>query len=106
MSDEKQPSVCALTPDAIRDRRAGLLAGLAEVARERRALADAYQLVFDVSSDVIQRIAAVIETERQCCPWLRFELSVPPQGAPIVLTLRGPEGAREFLSSLIDCGES
>jgi hypothetical protein len=106
MSDEEQPIVCALTPEALRARREGLLPGLAEVAHERRPLADGYQLVFDVSDDLIQRIAAVIDAERQCCRWLRFELTVPPDGAPIALALRGPAGAREFLASLIAPSES
>lgn len=49
---------------------------------------------------------AVIGAERQCSRWLRFELTVPPNGAPIALALRGPQGAREFLSSLISPLES
>jgi hypothetical protein len=105
MNGKERPIVCELTPEAIRTRRQGLLPGLAEVAKERRPLADGYQLVLEPSDAVIQRTAAVIEAERQCCRWLQFELIVPPEGAPIVLTLRGPEGARAFLSSLIESEE-
>ena len=49
---------------------------------------------------------AVIDADRQCSRWLRFELTMPPDGAPIALALRAPEGAREFLSSLISPLES
>ncbi len=39
-----------------------------------------------------------IQLERQCCPFLRFQLTVEPGGGPIWLELTGPPGTREFLA--------
>jgi hypothetical protein len=92
--------MCTLTPEAVASRREGLLPGLVGRARERQSLEDGYRLTFDPSGETLQAIAAVIDAERQCCSWLRFELTVTPERGPMVLTLSGPSGAREFLSAL------
>jgi len=97
-----EPIACTLTPDAINAGRAGLLPGLADHAASREATADGYRLTFAASSDTLQHIARVVDAERRCCRWLRFHLEVPPAGEPMVLTLAGPDGAREFLAALLE----
>ena len=94
--------VCALTPQALKARRAGLLPGLAARADSREDTPDGYRLTFAASSEVLQAITSVIDAERQCCLWLRFDLTVEPDGGPVVLTLSGPAGAREFLAALLE----
>jgi hypothetical protein len=96
------PIVCELTPEAVRTRRAGLLPGLVARAERRNDTPDGYQLEFAASSDTLHAITDVIDAERQCCRWLRFQLKVEPDGGPMVLALSGPQGAREFLSALFD----
>ena len=97
-----EPVMCSLSPEAIRAGRAGLLPGLADLATAREATPDGYRLVFAAASETLQRIAGVIDAERQCCRWLRFDLEVPPAGGLIVLTLSGPAEAQEFLAALFD----
>jgi hypothetical protein len=97
-----QPIICALTPDALRQRRDDLLSELAARATSRRDTADGHAFTFAASSETLQAITRVIDAERQCCRWLRFTLDVQPEGGPITLTLSGPPGAREFLSALFD----
>jgi hypothetical protein len=94
------PIICTLTPEAIRAARGGLLPGLADRAERREAIEDGYRLTFAGNGETLLAIAATIDAERQCCRWLRFEMTVAADGGPIVLTLRGPAGAREFLEAL------
>lgn len=96
------PIVCALTPAAIAARRAGLLPGLVERARTCDAVEHGYRLTFAASGETLQAIVRTIDAERQCCRWLHFDLVVPPEEGPIVLTLSGPAGAREFLAALFE----
>jgi hypothetical protein len=84
----------------VRAGRAGLLPGLLERADEREPTSDGYRLTFAASSETLQAITNVMDAERQCCRWLRFELTVTPDGGPMVLTLSGPAGAQEFLDAL------
>jgi hypothetical protein len=105
MSDPRPaatPIVCSLTPETLRLRRAGLLPGLRARAVQAVATDDGYELTFEASSDTLAAIARTIDAERQCCRWLRFELTVPPDGGPLVLSLSGPAGARDFLAALLE----
>lgn len=97
-----EPIACRLTPNAIKAGRAGLLPGLAGRAATREATVDGYRLTFSASTDTLQHIARVVDTERQCCRWLHFYLEVPPAGGALVLTLSGPTGAKEFLAGLFE----
>jgi hypothetical protein len=58
--------------------------------------------VFEASGQTLRTIADVIDAERQCCRWLRFDLTVMPSDGSMTLTLSGPPGAREFLSALLE----
>jgi len=94
------PIICDLTPAALRARREDLLAGLAERATGHEETTDGHIFTFNASSETLQMLTAAIDAERQCCRWLRFAVTVEPDGGPITLTLSGPDGAREFLSAL------
>ena len=94
------PVACSLTPDAIRARRAELLPGLFRRAVATELLPNGVRLQFGPSTEVLEAIASTIEAERQCCRFLRFELTVEPDAGPIWLLLTGPDGTAEFLSAL------
>lgn len=94
--------MCSLTPEALRAGRAGLLPGLREQASEAVATADGYRLTFETSTDVLAAITRTVDAERQCCRWLRFDITVMPDGGPTTLTLGGPPGARQFLEAVFE----
>jgi hypothetical protein len=95
------PIACTLAPDALRLRREELLPGLVRRAETRELLATGVRLQFASSADVLGDIVRMIDAERQCCRFLRFELSVAPDLAPITLDVTGPAGTAEFLAGLI-----
>ena len=96
------PVACTLTPGDLAARRSNLLPGLVAQAESREELADGWRYRFAATGDVLQRITAVIDSERQCCRFLRFQLTVEPDGGPLVLDVTGPSGTREFLSQIIE----
>jgi len=79
-----------------------LLPGLFRRASATEATSEGYRLGFDSSPETLHAVAIAIEAERHCCRFLRFELAVEPDEGPLVLTLSGPPGAREFLEALCD----
>jgi hypothetical protein len=95
------PIACSLTPDAIRARQAELLPGLFRIAVSTETVPNGVRLLFNASTEAIQAIASTIDAERQCCRFLRFELTVEPDAGPIRLTLTGPDGTAEFLRALL-----
>jgi hypothetical protein len=95
------PIACTLTPEALRQRREELLPGLVRRAETCDRLATGVRLRYAPSADVLGDIVKMIEAERQCCRFLRFELSVAPDLGPVTLEVTGPAGTTEFLAGLI-----
>lgn len=96
------PIACTLTPAALKARREGLLSRLWQGAQSHEELPHGLRLQFAVTDDLLETIARTIDAERQCCRFLRFGMTVEPDGGPITLELTGPSGTRECLSALLD----
>lgn len=96
------PIVCTLTPETMATRKAQLLPGLFRRAATTQATSEGYRLRFDSSAETLHAVASAVEAERHCCRFLRFDLIVEPDEGPLILTLSGPKGAREFLEALCD----
>lgn len=96
------PIACTLTPDALAARREGLLTELVGLALNRELLPDGLRLTFDPTSQLLSTIAREVEAERQCCRFLRFGITVEPDGGAIILELNGPPGTREFIAALLE----
>ena len=92
---------CTLDGDEFHRRRADLLPGLIARSVERAELPDGVRWRFAPEDGLLDQIATVIDAERRCCRFLRFELVVEPNGGAIWLSATGPAGTREFLASLI-----
>lgn len=95
------PIACTLTPEMLEARRAGLLPGLLALAATREPLPSGYRVRFSGEGDALTAIVAMIGAERECCRFLRFQLTVESDGGPIWLDVTGPEGTRQFLDGLI-----
>jgi hypothetical protein len=96
------PVACTLSPVALRARRERLLSELLRRAHEHEEFPDGHRLRFAPSDDILAIIARTVEAERQCCRFLRFQITVEQDGGPISLELSGPPGTREFISALLD----
>ena len=96
------PVVCTLSPAALNARRQNLLGGLWARAAAIHDVANGYRLEFAADVDVLSFIAQTIDAERQCCRFLRFRVTVEPDGGPVRLDLSGPPGAREFLAQMVE----
>jgi hypothetical protein len=95
------PIACNLTPAALTARRDEMLTALAGRASIRQATDNGYRIEFSADdAGVLAAIAAVVDAERQCCRFLRFQITVEPDGGPISVDLSGPPGTREFLVGL------
>jgi hypothetical protein len=93
------PIVCTLDEDTRKTRREQLLGGLIAAADTREELTDGYRFRFR-QADILPRLMAVIDAERKCCRFLKFEVALEPDLGPAWLTVTGPAGTREFLAAL------
>lgn len=94
------PVACTLTPASIATRKAALLPGLVGRADSRRETASGLRL--RLPADALSAVLETVDAERQCCRFMRFDITVEPDGGPIWLEVSGPPGTREFLSALLE----
>lgn len=96
------PIACELTPAELEARRAGLLPGLLAEAKERISLSNGFRWRFSPSTEVLMAAVKTIDAERQCCRFLKFGLTIEPDGGDVWLEVTGPDGTTAFLSHLMD----
>jgi hypothetical protein len=96
------PIACTLSPDDLRKRREGLLADLLRQANHHELTGDGLCVRFSADSEILAAIVRVVDAERHCCRFLRFGITVEPDGGPVSLELSGPAGTREFIAGLLD----
>jgi hypothetical protein len=82
-------------------RRGDEIAPLFGEVQETRELPDGYALRFPGDETWAARLLALIAEERACCPFFTFALVFEPQQGPLWLHLRGPEGTKEFVASML-----
>jgi hypothetical protein len=95
------PIACELTTAELQERRRTVLHSLRSVVTEVREIKNGYAYAFS-SGDRLSEITAMIDLERQCCPFLRFQLTLEPGGGPMTLELTGPEGTKDFLAEIFN----
>lgn len=99
-SRDDSPIVCTLTPVTIATRKAALLPRLVGRADSREETATGMRL--RLPADALSAVLQTVDAEQQCCRFLRFDISVEPDGGPIWVELGGPPGTREFWSALLE----
>lgn len=102
MDGTNLPVACTLTGPELQERRRQVLRKVGEAVLEVKDLGDGYAYRFPTDEVWIAELAKLITFERQCCPFLKFNVRIEPGAGPIWLELTGPEGTKDFLNSLFE----
>jgi len=94
---DDMPIACCLTSAELREREATLLAQFRSAVIGIEELRDGYAFRVPGDGKRIAMIAKMIVAERECCPFLTFELVAQPNMGPVIVRVTGPAGARDFL---------
>jgi len=98
---DKLPIACFLTSAELREREATLLAQFKSAIIKTEELQEGYAFRISGDRDSVRQVAELIVSERECCPFLVFEVSALPNSGPVTVRVSGPAGTKEFLSSLL-----
>jgi len=98
---DKLPIACSLTSAELREREATLLAQFRAAIIKTEELQEGYAFRIPGDGDSFQQVAELIVAERECCPFLVFEVSALPNMGPVTVRVSGPAAAKEFLSRLL-----
>lgn len=95
------PLACSLTTEEFRDREATLLTQFRSGVMETEELQDGYAFHIPGDASWIRLVAELVVAERECCPFLEFELAALPNMGPLTLRVTGPVGTKEFVRRVI-----
>ena len=93
---------CKLSPKQMHKRKLIVLASLKKQVIERKELPNGYAFRFTGSDQVLDELTEFIKTERTCCDFFTFNLSISGDKSEIWLELTGVEGAKEFITSELE----
>jgi hypothetical protein len=99
-SDE-MPIACCLTSAELREREATLLAQFRSAVIYTEELPDGYAFRVPGNGKWIAIIAEMIVAEKECCPFLTFELVAQPSMGPVIVRVTGPAGTKDFLKTVL-----
>jgi hypothetical protein len=95
------PVACRLSDGELRQREATLLAQFKSAVTRTEELADGYVFRIPGAKKWLAVVSDLILAERECCPFLKFELTVEPNLGPLTLRVTGPDGTKEFLKPIL-----
>jgi len=92
---------CSLTTSEFRDRETKLLAQFRSAVVEAEELQEGYAFRLPSDRKWIMLVAELIVAERECCPFLTFELTALPNKGPLIVRVLGSSGAKEFVKTVL-----
>ena len=95
------PIACSMTTAELRERVTTLLAQFRSAVIETEELPDGYAFRVPGDGKWVAVIARMIAAERECCPFLTFELVVQPNMGPVIVRVTGPAGTKDFLKTIL-----
>jgi len=101
-SGSKPVLACKLTSPELQKRKATVLASLKEKILDRKETATGFQYQFKGDDQLLDELTTFIKTERQCCDFFDFGLTVKGDGTLVLLDISGPKGAKEFIKTELD----
>ena len=102
MNSMSLPVACSLTGPELQERRSSVLRKFRGAVAEVKETEEGYAYRLPPDGAWLLEAATLVGFERQCCPFLRFQITVEPGGGPIWLELSGPPGTKEFLGTVFN----
>lgn len=90
---------CKLTSAELRHRKETVIASLKKQVIEKKETASGYAFKFSGSDKIVDELAEFVKTERVCCDFFTFHLSIAGDSSEAWLEMTGPEGTKDFIVS-------
>jgi hypothetical protein len=94
------PIACNLSDSELRERRQTILNFFRHSLLKVRPLPLGLAFSFQPSSEVLTRLAELVDLERKCCPFLTFRIVVEAGDLPIRLEVTGTAAAKRVIADL------
>ncbi|MEQ8714895.1 MAG: hypothetical protein RIC80_17880 [Cyclobacteriaceae bacterium] len=88
---------CKLTTPELRRRKESVVASLKQQILDEQELEDGYAFKFPGTDKVLDELTEFIKTERACCDFFVFGLSISGDKSEAWMEMTGTEGAKDFI---------
>lgn len=93
---------CNLTTPELQNRKKTVVAKLKNLVLEKLETEKGFKYKFDGSDELLDLLTDFIKTERLCCGFFEFSLTVTSDSRYSWLELSGPEGTKDFIKHEIE----
>lgn len=90
---------CKLTTPELQKRKATVLESLRKQILEKKELPNGYAFKFNGSDKMIDELTEFAKTERECCDFFTFNLSITGDKNSLWFEITGPREAKEFIKT-------
>ncbi len=98
-NEERTDLICKL-PGSMKRRRYLEIHKLLDSVQIVSELDNGYAFSYQSSEKIINQIVEYIKLERECCPFLTFELRFEKNNGPILLIINGASGAKTIIKNM------
>lgn len=93
---------CKLTTTELRKRNATVIASLKKQLLQKKELINGYAYRFKGTDAVLDELSSFIKTERACCDFFVYGISISGDKSEAWLSLTGAEGVKEFIKTELE----
>ncbi len=93
---------CKLTSPELQKRKATVLVALRKQVIDKKELSNGYAFKFEGSDAMIDKLNEFIKTERQCCDFFTFNLTISGDKSTVWLELTGADGVKDFIKTELE----
>lgn len=93
---------CKLTSAEMQKRKATVLGSLRKQILDKKEIANGYAFKFNGSDKMLDDLTAFIKSERECCDFFTFNLSIAGDKNEIWLELTGAKEAKAFIKTELE----
>lgn len=90
---------CKLTSPELQKRKETVIASLKQQVLEKKELSNGYAFKFKGTDNVLDELTEFIKTERECCDFFTFAISVSGDKSEAWLELTGADGVKDFITT-------
>ena len=93
---------CKLTTPELQKRKATVLESLRKQVIETKELSNGFAFKFTGTDKMVDELTEFIKTERVCCDFFTFNLSISGDKSEAWLELTGVDGAKDFIKAELE----
>ena len=100
--NKKGELTCKLTSPELRKRKETVIKSLKSQMLQKKELTSGYSYKFVGTDKMVDELTEFVKTERACCDFFVFNLSISGDKSEACLEITGPKGAKDFIKTELE----